>query len=198
MVCQVCSDHKHKRPWDASTCKRAAFDGHLQCLDYAREHGCPWDFQTCAVAARNGNMNCLAYAHERGCPWDVRTCAFAVLNGRLHCLIYAHERGCPWDSSICACAALTGHMDCLAYATHHGASWRTVPYGLTEKVVRRWHSLRVIARRALSIRRKRAQRAASTLAHAWLEYAYAPIAGRPGYERMKSDYALQTSRHAHT
>ena len=189
--CKVCSAHERGCLWDNVTCARAALYGHLDCLAYAHEHGCPWDYRTCAVAARNGHLDCLAYAHRHGCPWDVRTCVFAALNGHLDCLAYAHQHGCSWDTWICVCAASKGHMDCLAYATHHGASWRSVSYSLTERVVRRWHSLRVIARRALSVRRKRVRRAASVLARAWLNYAYAPVAGRPGYERTMSDFALR-------
>ena len=100
-----------------------ATNGHLACLQYAREHGCPWDIRTCGSAALQGHLACLAYAHEHGCPWDVSTCVDATLNGHLACLQYAHEHGCPWDQGTCSNAALNGHLDCLAYAHEHGCPW---------------------------------------------------------------------------
>ena len=55
----------------------AAFNGHLECLQYARENGCPWDLinedndddtveHACSNAAFNGHLECLKYAHENG------------------------------------------------------------------------------------------------------------------------------------
>jgi hypothetical protein len=72
---------------------------------------------------------------------------------------------------------------------------RRLSYRTTERVVRRWHSLRVIARRALSVRRRRARHAASTLARAWLAYSHAPVPGRPGYKRVRSDFLRKCSKH---
>ena len=49
------------------------------------------------AAAGGGHLDCLQYAHEHGCPWDVNTCASAVFGEQLHCLQYAREHGCPWE-----------------------------------------------------------------------------------------------------
>ena len=45
--------------------QEAAWNGHLECLRYAREHGCPWDGWTCAEAAKYGQLECLKYAHDK-------------------------------------------------------------------------------------------------------------------------------------
>jgi hypothetical protein len=79
---------------ERDTCEKAAKEGHLSCLRYAREDGCPWDVNTCWAAAEGGHLECLRYAREDGCPWDWVTC-WATAEGRhLECLQYAHENGC--------------------------------------------------------------------------------------------------------
>ena len=192
--------YEHGCPWNVKTCDFAVLGGHLDCLVYAHERGCPWDARICDSAVMGDHLDCLVYAHEHGCPWDIdinrNICTRAAQYGHLDCMAYAHERGCPYNDLTCSFAAALNHLNCLAYATLHGASWCYVSYQKTEKVVRRWHSLRVIAKWALSVRRKRVRRACSTLARAWLHYAYAPVTGRPGYERAKSNFTAH-QRHSH-
>ena len=144
--------HEHSCPWDTVTCARAAGNGQLECLRYARarlpwnavtcawaarqrapgvlavraSNGCPWDADTCAQAAENGQLECLRYARNNGCPWDAATCAWAAWHGHLECLQYAHEHGCPWDTVTCARAAGQGHLECLQYAHEHGCPWNAV------------------------------------------------------------------------
>jgi len=51
----------------------AAIGGHLEVLEWVREHLCPWDASTCACAANAGRLEVLKWARENHCPWDART-----------------------------------------------------------------------------------------------------------------------------
>jgi len=67
----------------------AAWGGHLQTLQWAREHHCPWDARTCACAAAGGHLEVLRWAREHGGEWDTRTCEYAALGGYLEVLRWA-------------------------------------------------------------------------------------------------------------
>ena len=85
---------------DEYTCSEAAYEGHLDCLEYARkqEPPCPWNEKTCSAAALNGHLDCLVYAHENSCPWDRETLSNALKYNHLDCLKYALNSGCPNDA----------------------------------------------------------------------------------------------------
>ena len=51
-------------------CALAARGGHLEVLQWLREHGCPWDAWTCELAARGGHLEALQWARANDCPWD--------------------------------------------------------------------------------------------------------------------------------
>jgi hypothetical protein len=55
-------------------CARAARNGHLEVLKWAREHDCPWDEITCSLAAWGGHKEVLRWARAHGCPWSKREC----------------------------------------------------------------------------------------------------------------------------
>ena len=59
--------------WDEDICWSAAQGGHLDVLNWAREHGCPWGMDLCAEAADHGHFHVLKWAREMGCPWDGET-----------------------------------------------------------------------------------------------------------------------------
>jgi hypothetical protein len=61
-------------PWNEFTCAYAAVGGHLEVLQWAREHDCPWNDLACAYAAQNGHLAVLQWARERGCPWRKHDC----------------------------------------------------------------------------------------------------------------------------
>jgi len=48
------------------TCWAAAGGGHLEVLQWAREHGCPWDEWVCRLAAGGGHLHVLQWAREHG------------------------------------------------------------------------------------------------------------------------------------
>lgn len=119
-----------------NTCRFATMYGHVECLQYAHEHGCPWDEQVCWKAAFNGHIDCLKYAHQNGCPWDVYTIRCAAESGHIECLKYAFDNGCsqskfgedklPRDVMTSACAAANGHLECLMYLHENGYPWDAV------------------------------------------------------------------------
>ncbi len=76
-------------------CAKAALNGRLDILKWAKETGCYLDKYTCSRAAFNGHLDCLQWARENGCPWDEDTCYVAASNGHLDCLQWARENGCP-------------------------------------------------------------------------------------------------------
>ena len=49
-------------------CSWAAEGGHLEVLQWAREHDCPWSESTCICAAEEGHLEVLRWAREHGCP----------------------------------------------------------------------------------------------------------------------------------
>ena len=116
--------------WNAKTCECAARCGHLEVLQWARENGCEWDKWTCALAAKGGLLEVLRWARENGCEWNALTCALAAQGGHLRVLRWARENGCEWDAETCALAAGGGHMEMLRWARENGCEWdaRTCAY----------------------------------------------------------------------
>jgi len=51
--------------------------GHLEVLQWAREHDCPWDADTCYFAAMTGHLEALLWARAHGCPWEKGRCEYA-------------------------------------------------------------------------------------------------------------------------
>ena len=82
-------------PWDV-ICAFAAFGGHVDVLDWARDRGCPWDEETCASAAEGGHLDVLRWARAKGCPWDEQTVDMAEEYGHEEIAAWARENGCPF------------------------------------------------------------------------------------------------------
>jgi hypothetical protein len=65
----------------------------------ARETGpIPWDFTTIRHAALQGHLDVVKWAHDNGAPWDEMCCAGAALEGQLEVLKWLRDHGCPWDA----------------------------------------------------------------------------------------------------
>jgi hypothetical protein len=82
-VVQFAHEHECPRRYrNMSYCSRKwAFT----CVEYAHVNGYPWNASTCWKAAGNGHhLRVLQYAHENGCQWNERTCSNAAGNGHLH------------------------------------------------------------------------------------------------------------------
>jgi len=117
------------------SCTNAALNGHsIESLIWAREKWCPWDENTCSKAAQNGNIEMLKWARGKlglglgltrskaslnsvatkksdngrgggGCPWDKLTWA---QNGHPEVLTWARGYQCPWDERTCVWANENG------------------------------------------------------------------------------------------
>jgi hypothetical protein len=97
-----------------------AYDGLLELIQFAHEHGAPWCKLVCLYASQHGHLNCVQYAHEHGAPWHDGTCREAAKYGQLPCLQYARENGCPWHEYSTIEAAITNdQVHCLQYLMDH-------------------------------------------------------------------------------
>jgi len=56
---QAASALRARCPWSEDTATEAASQGHLEALQWAREHGCPWSEKTTAAAAAGGFLEIL-------------------------------------------------------------------------------------------------------------------------------------------
>ena len=110
-------------PWDEGTCANAAYEGHLEVLQWAHQNGCPWDAETCAFAAGAGHLDVLQWARQNGCPWNEMTCYNAAGEGHLEVLQWARQNRCPWDAYTCTYAADGGHLEVLQWAHQNGCPW---------------------------------------------------------------------------
>ena len=88
--------------------------GHLEVLQWLREHHRPWGEVTCAWAAEGGHLGVLKWAWEHGCPWEE-----------------VNDVDSEYDMNCCSCAALGRTPGCIEVVS--GAS--TVR-GMTRHVLR--------------------------------------------------------------
>ena len=104
-------------PIDKWACARAAKNGHLELLKWAREEKkCEWSAGPINAAARQGNLDMVKYCVANECPIDVEACACAARYGHLECLKYLRQEAkAPWDSSTASRAAENGHLHILEY-----------------------------------------------------------------------------------
>ena len=79
-----------------STCRSAAWEGHLEVLKWLRRQGCPWNEYACIYAAKGGHLETLKWLRSEGCPWDEETCEWAAWKGHLNVLRWAIDNGCPY------------------------------------------------------------------------------------------------------
>jgi len=123
-VVKLMRNHADARiTWSASVCSRAAENGHLDVLQWARAQDppCPWNADVSSGAARNGRLDVLQWARAQDppCPWDASVSSGAAQFGHLHVLQWARAQNppCPWGGALfCICAASGGHLDVLQWA----------------------------------------------------------------------------------
>ncbi|KAI8468012.1 MAG: hypothetical protein J3K34DRAFT_394761 [Monoraphidium minutum] len=107
--------------WE-EVCARAADDGHLPVLQWARrqEPPCPWDERVCKAAAARCDLAMLQWARRQKppCPWNEDVCFIAARDGHLPVLQWARQQKppCPWDEFVCEAAAEWGHLHVLQWA----------------------------------------------------------------------------------
>ena len=114
----------------------AAKVGNLAVVQLLKERGHRWNEWTCAKAARNGHLKILQWArdcsiHEQPCPWNEWTCADAALGGHLEVLKWLRSHGdlsCPWDEWTCTYAAGNGHLEVLKWLRDETLHVSTCPW----------------------------------------------------------------------
>jgi hypothetical protein len=106
-----------KCAWNAWTIDGAAEQGNLEMVKYCVANQCPFDASACRSAAANGHLDCLKYLHEEvKAPWNWNSGAQAASNGHLHILEYLVERKYEhFPQLACTVAAENGHLDCLKF-----------------------------------------------------------------------------------
>ena len=50
--------------------------------------------EVCVIAASYGHLNCLEFAHQHGVHMNSYTCYEALVNGNWPCLYYCYKNGC--------------------------------------------------------------------------------------------------------
>lgn len=75
-------------PWDEYTCSFAAYDDHLDVLQWLRAQvpPCPWNEHTCYSAANNGHLEVLKWLRSQDppCPMNDLTIHTALDNKHKH------------------------------------------------------------------------------------------------------------------
>ncbi|AJF97817.1 ankyrin repeat protein [Pandoravirus inopinatum] len=102
---------------------KAAAEGHLSLLQWARAQGIPWNCFACSCAAAYGHLSVLKWLRAEGCPWNGWTCSWAAEKGQLEVLQWARAQDCPWDGGTCHSAAREGHLQVLQWAVANGCPW---------------------------------------------------------------------------
>lgn len=69
-------------PWTEETCSQAVQGGHVEILQWAREHGCKWDQSCYLLASSHGRLALLKWARENGAPWNRDECLMAAQSGK--------------------------------------------------------------------------------------------------------------------
>ena len=112
---------------NSAICVRAAQNGEIVLLRWARANGCAWGPDTCEYAAGAGHLEILQWARTQvpPCPWNKDTYLRALIGGHLETLQWAHANGCPLDDTDCtvSCAAQYGHTHILQWALEQEFPW---------------------------------------------------------------------------
>ena len=97
--------------WRGKLCDEAARRGHVNTLQWAREHGCDWNSRTCSEAARAGHWDIVVWAVQNGVPMEhddfddididgFNLCEFAAEQDRWDIVQLALNSGCRCSEDI--------------------------------------------------------------------------------------------------
>jgi hypothetical protein len=108
--------------WDEWTINTAACKGNLEMLKYYFSNGCPCDVEeSCKRAAVNGHLDCVRFLFDKVEPsrkTEVEAAGLATGAGHVEILKYIVEERKISDVAKFACAgnaAWNGQLDCLKY-----------------------------------------------------------------------------------
>ena len=144
------TEEQHERlRQDEWFCHKAASEGNLMLLVWAREHDCPCKYSTCVAAifcdnleilkwmsangfclsnawvyaVECGNLHILQWLCNNGCSLDEDVFAKAAYHGHLHILQWLHASKCPGDERACAEAARRGRTVVLQWLHENDYPW---------------------------------------------------------------------------
>lgn len=80
MAAEVSKQDGKDAPADTAFYERAALNGHLEVLQWARDNQCLWTEWPCAIAAQNGHLEVLQWARDNQCLWTEWPRAIAAAN----------------------------------------------------------------------------------------------------------------------
>lgn len=105
-------------PYDEHLCSKAARNGHLHILKWARSQNPPiqWDEYTFINAVKYGDEEILNWLYLEKCPWNESTCEAAAKAGNLHLLKWLRNLKCQWDERTCSGASSSGNIKILKWA----------------------------------------------------------------------------------
>ena len=113
----------HESVWVEDICSSAAFGGHKNIIQWARNKKPPfhWDEETFSNAAANGDLNNIIWLAENGCPysntignpWNI--CDSAANCGKLHVLEWLFQNGIISSRETCCFAARAGHLNIVEW-----------------------------------------------------------------------------------
>jgi hypothetical protein len=101
---------------NTDTMRYAAIGGHVEVVNWLRQHGCAWSAGVCTGAAKEGHFDALKWLVARGCPIDETTCPLAAEIGHLEMVKWALANGATPTSCISIYAAIGGHIDIVEWA----------------------------------------------------------------------------------
>lgn len=83
-----------------SVVEKAIDGGHLPLVQWARDHGCSFDAGSCSRAAWRGHLHILQWLRspEVDCPWDAYTVSEARREDHEEVARWALDNGCPRPS----------------------------------------------------------------------------------------------------
>ena len=117
--------------WDVRTIFAAIKQGNVEMLQYCYENGCPTHHTVCRRAAEDGHLECLKYLHEVAREdWEQKgnrggVAVAAAREGHLHILKYLAEKDYIFTNrTVYSEAAKNGHLECIKFLHEVSkASW---------------------------------------------------------------------------
>ena len=96
--------------------------GHLEVLQWARQHNCPWDAATYRSAPRGGHLAVLMWAREHECPLDEMKNALRHRGWALGGIEVGAGAPLPAGRRRAHQAASSGHLEVLQWARDPAAA----------------------------------------------------------------------------
>ena len=111
---------------DCNNIYRSRRSGHINVLNWLKDHGCPLDSHAYFSAVRGcGDLNVLKWLKNNGCPHFSLgyLCRDAALTGKVELLKFAIDNGYVLTKCTSKAAAISGNLETLELAIFHHCHW---------------------------------------------------------------------------